>query len=215
VSLHGHASRRRRRLRATITALSAVLLLAGCASSTSRPKVAAGGQQISSTPAGVTVTKTRVFAPYDRSGAPTAGVVAHRSGSCFTASITVAARGAFRCFAANKILDPCFVVPGSTHLLDCYPAPWSRATQLRVAHLPKVTAVGHVSRPWAIELQGGVRCVVTNGTADIVRHVALGYQCPDGAAGLTAGGGSTKHALYQATDGLVRTMRVTATWRVD
>jgi hypothetical protein len=125
----------------------------------------------------------------------------------------VAARGAYRCFAANKILDPCFVVPAATHLLDCYTTPWSRATQLRVGHLPKASGVAHVSRPWALELQGGVRCVVTNGTAEIVRHVALGYQCPDGAAGLIDTGGHNLRALYEATDGLVRTVRVTTQWR--
>lgn len=204
----------RGRLRASILAVVAVVLLAGCASSRHGSTVPAGGHhQTSSTPAGATVTKTRVFAPYDRSGAPTAGVVAHRSGSCFTASITVAAHGAYRCFAANKILDPCFVAPTSTHLLDCYSTPWSRATQLRVRQLPKAAGAAQVSRPWALELQGGTRCVVTNGTADIVRHVALGYQCKDGSAGLIASSTGTLRVLYKATDGLVRTVRVTTAWR--
>lgn len=219
MSQHRHAVSRRSRLRASIALIASVVLVAGCASSHGTPEpgssAAGGGHQPSSAPAGAAVTKTRVFAPYGRDGAPAASVVAHHSGSCFTASITVASHDAYRCFAANKILDPCFVVPGSRRLLDCYTSPWSRATQLRVTHLPARSGTAHVSRPWAIELQDGTRCVVTNGTAAIVRHVALGYGCPDGAAGLTGrdDAGHAWRALYRSTDGLVQTVRVTAAWR--
>lgn len=160
------------------------------------------------------MTKTRVFAPYDRSGAATTGVVAHRSGSCFTASITVSAASAYRCFAANELLDPCFVVPGSTHLLDCYADPWARAVQLRVPRLPKATSTISVVRPWALTLADGSHCVATNGTAPVVRHVALGYQCRTGMAGVM---GSVHarllHVLYRSVDGLVRTVRVAAVWQ--
>lgn len=209
---------RRLRLRAAVALGATVLLAASCASShhgsKPAPNGAVGGHETSSAPAGATVTKTRIFAPYGRSGTPAAGVVAHRSGSCFAASITVAGHGAYRCFAANKILDPCFTMPSSTRLLDCYASPWSRATQLKVTHLPAANGTTHVSRPWAVELQGGARCVVTNGTATIVRHVALGYRCPDGAAGLIDpdAGGALK-AMYKATDGLVRTVLVRTAWQ--
>lgn len=197
-----------------VVAALAAMLLGGCASAHHpSPAAVAGGHTASSSPlAGGTTT--RFFAPYRRSGAPTAGVVAHRSGSCFTKSITVAARGAFRCFAANTILDPCFAAPGSEHVVDCYAAPWTRAVELRVAKLPSTGLAAHVTRPWAIELAGGQRCVVTNGTAPVVQGIALGYQCADGAAGLRSdAAGRSLSALYRATDGALSTQTVQTAWR--
>lgn len=189
--------------------------VAGCASSHRNSSAAqAGGPASSSSPVGATVTKTRVFAPFDRSGRAAAGVAAHRSGSCFTSSITVSGTSAYRCFAANALLDPCFAVPNSAHLLDCYADPWSRATQLRVSRLPRPASTVDVARPWALELSDGTHCVVTNGTATIVRHIALVYQCRTGLAGLI---GSPRaqvlQALYRSTDGVVRTIRVSIAWR--
>lgn len=196
----------------------AAMVLGGCATShhgTDAPAGAAATSttQTSSAPAGVTAPTMRVFTPYGRGGAPTAGVVAHRSGSCFTRSITVATRGALRCFAANTILDPCFAKPGTKHVLDCYASPWSRAVQLHVAKLPKAAAAAHVTRPWAIELAGGQHCVVTNGTASTVRGVSLGYLCTGGAAGLRSPTGHSMSALFRATDGAITTRAVDVVWR--
>ncbi len=199
----------------------AALVLGGCATSHHGSDAPAGAaatttttSRTSSAPAGVTAPTTRVFTPYGRGGAPTAGVVAHRSGSCFTRSITVAARGAFRCFAANTILDPCFAKPGTKHLLDCYASPWARAVQLHVATLPTATTTVNVTRPWAIELAGGQRCVVTNGTAPTVRGVSLGYLCTDGDAGLRQDPvGGAMSALFRATDGAITTRAVDVVWR--
>jgi hypothetical protein len=196
----------------------AASVLGGCGSSHNQPSppAAAGGPDSSpSSPSAHTIaTTTRIFTPYDRSGAPTAGVVAHRSGSCFAKSITVSTAHAYRCFAANAILDPCFAAPGAKHVLDCYASPWAHAVELRVAKLTVAGAGAHVTRPWAIELAGGLRCVATNGTATFVRGVALTYQCPDGAAGLRAG--STPRAmsaLYRASDGAIATRVVVVAWR--
>ncbi len=127
----------------------------------------------------------------------------------------MAASRAYRCFAENTILDPCFAAPGSAHVLDCYASPWARAVQVRVAKLPTHTAASHVTRPWAIELAGGQRCVVTNGTAPIVRGTALGYRCSGGAAAGLRGAVTerTLSALYRATDGAVSTPTVVAAWR--
>jgi hypothetical protein len=124
----------------------------------------------------------------------------------------VATRGAFRCFAANTILDPCFAKPGTKHVLDCYASPWSRAVQLHVATLPTATAA-HVTRPWAIELAGGQHCVVTNGTAPMAHGVSLGYLCTDGDAGLRQDpAGGSMSALYRATDGAITTRTVDVVW---
>jgi hypothetical protein len=203
--------------RAVATLVVAVLLLAGCASGHRTTTSAAVGaeqttKQASSPPVGATVTKFRVFAPYDRSGAPTAGVAAHRSGSCFTTSITVMAADAYRCFAGNSLLDPCFASPDKRLVLECYLAPWSRPIELRVRTLPSASSPLTITRPWAIQLAAGARCVATNGTPNLVRGVALSYACPDGFAGLRTTTGRTLTALYRATDGLVRVSRVTIAW---
>ncbi|MGH8860851.1 MAG: hypothetical protein ACRDVG_06385, partial [Jatrophihabitantaceae bacterium] len=176
--------------------------------------VVPGGHGSTSSPAGATVTTTRLFAPYDRGGVPTAGVVAHRSGSCFTTSITVPAATAYRCFAGNSILDPCFVAPSSRHTLDCYAQPWSRAVRLQVtAALPEPVDSLTITRPWALELVGGLRCVATNGTPTVLRGIAMTYRCADGAAGLLRTSGATLLARYAATDGAVRDLAVTTVWR--
>jgi hypothetical protein len=199
----------------------AAALLGACASGHSTKNAAGhqpadvGGTSTTSASAGATVTKNRVFAPFDRSGAPAAGVAAHRSGSCFTTSITVAASDAYRCFAGNEILDPCFAGPASTHQLACYRDPWSRATVLRVRTLPSPMHPLHITRPWAIMLAGGMHCVVTNGTTSVLRGIPMGYACADGFAGMRPGGGADRSALYRATDGLVRVVRVVEMWRVS
>lgn len=232
MSQHRHTRSVPARLRAVvITAIALItvgFLAAGCASSrtdrhlssgapahtaTGQP-AGGGGRHTTASPSRVPATTQHVFAPFDRTGAPMSGVAAHRSGSCFTRSITVAARDAYRCFAANTILDPCFVSPKAPqHLLDCYLDPWSRAIQVRVAKLPASTSVIHVTRPWAIELTGGIRCVVTNGTLTILHGVALGYRCPDGWAGLPKTSAPTVSAVYQASDGAVQRLSVRTEWR--
>jgi hypothetical protein len=203
-------------VRAVVTVVVALLALTGCASAhRTTTSAGVGGEQTSSPPAGATVTKIRVFAPYDRGGAPTAGVAAHRSGSCFTSSITVTAAGAYRCFAGNSILDPCFVSPAARRVLDCYVAPWGHPIQLRVHTLPKASTTVKITRPWAIELVSGTRCVVTNGTPTILRGIALSYECSDGFAGLRTTAARTMTALYRASDGLVRVSRVTIAWSAN
>ena len=70
-----------------------------------------------------------------------------------------------------------------------------------------------VTRPWAIELAGGQRCVVTNGTAPVARGVSLGYLCTDGAAGLRQTTAKSMSALYRATDGAIAARAVLVAWR--
>ncbi len=202
-------------VRVVVWLVLVVLSAAGCASSHHNPPAPAGGQSSSSAPVGATVTTMHVFAPYDRSGRATAGVVAHRSGSCFTASITVPTASAYRCVAANTLFDPCFVVPHSSRRLDCYADPWSPATRLRVDQ-PAEGAVGRrrLTGRGGSQLAGGTQCVVTNGTATIVRHVALVYQCRSGLAGLVGSAHARQlRALYRSIDGVVRSVRVTVAWQ--
>jgi len=153
-----------------------------------------------------------VFAAFDSSGAPAAGVAAHRSGTCWTSSITVAARGAYRCFAGDQILDPCFAAV-SRDVVDCYGDPWSKAVELTLkSRLPTPGAPLKISQPWALELAGGNRCVATTGTTDFIDQVAMRYQCRTGIAGLSSTSGPVWQALYQDPAGAHSQVPVAAVW---
>jgi hypothetical protein len=206
---------------AGFTAL-ALLVLVGCASDGARPASTpttparpAASVEPARTATAVATTATQVFAAFGSGGAPTAGVVAHRPGRCWTSSITVSARNAFRCFAGNEILDPCFAAPAPAgrNTVACYADPWSRAVVLRLtAALPASGAPLKISQPWAIELAGGDRCVVTTGTTSLLRGVAMRYQCGDATAGLVTSSGPRLSALERTSSGEVRTVRVVTAW---
>lgn len=221
-ALPGH----RAALLIAVAALAGVVLSA-CASPGSHS--AAGSRPTSATTASTpnpaptspvvpdraTTTIQHVFAAFDPSGAPTAGVTAHRSGSCFTSSITVASRSAFRCVAGNRLLDPCFVVPGSSRrTVDCYADPWHGAVRLALTKtVPKPGAPLKITDPWALQLAGGTRCVVTTGTSRLLHGVAMRYQCGGGStAGLRKASGSHLVALEHEHSGVVRRVAVSATW---
>jgi hypothetical protein len=204
-------------------AVSVVLaaLLAGCASDPARtapravPTPSTTGSPTPVAPNRAATTATHVFAAFDSSGAPAAGVEAHRSGTCFASSITVSARGAYRCFAGNRLLDPCFVVPGSAkHTVACFADPWSRAVELQLsATVPKPGAPLKISSPWAMELAGGERCLVTTGTARIVHGVPMRYQCASAeTAGLLSTTGKLRKAQVRSAGGALRQVPVLGSW---
>ncbi len=201
--------------------LAAVFLLVACASSGQSPRAASAAASSASRSASTsqhaaaqaTATVRHVFAPLDPGGAPPTGVAAHRSGTCFTSSITVRDRFAFRCFAANQILDPCFAGSGSAQRLYCYADPWSKPTALRLTKaLPAPVTVSAVTRPWALELVGGNRCLVLTGTVPEVHGISLGYRCDTGTAGLTSATGVRLSAFYRAPAGTLVRVSVVAVW---
>jgi hypothetical protein len=208
-----------RRLRATTVVVIVVvlgLLVTACASGHGGSAPSGSGRTSHIAAAAPVATSTRTFAPFDASGAPSMPVGAHRSGSCFTTSTAVGGTGVYRCFAGNQILDPCFAPAGARtpKALTCYTAPWSAAVQLTLtAAVPRTVEPLTIDRPWALELAGGVRCIATTGTTAMLEGVALGYRCPDGAAGLRDESGPIRHAVYQATDGAVRDLAVRVVWR--
>lgn len=221
------APRRRALLGAAAAGAAALLLLAACATGSTagggaavsggagHPGPAAPGTTgpgVSATGAPAT-TVSRTFVPFTRSGAPAAGVAARRSGSCFTASITVRSPLAYRCFAGNAILDPCFARTAAATTLDCYADPWSRAVELRVTAALPTSAPLDITRPWALELADGRRCVVVTGTAPSVQGVVLGYRCGDGAAGLAGTSGSVLTAVQRSATGAVARVAVSTVWR--
>lgn len=211
-------NRHARRLRATTLVIAFALILAGCARSAETPQVSSHGtHQSTVVSAGTNGTAMRTFVPFGPDGAPTAGVAAHRSGKCFTTSIMVSTRDAYRCLAGNMLLDPCFALTHNARTLYCYSAPWSKATRL---HLTKSLArtVGatkplRVSLPWAIRLSGGVRCIESGGTTDVVRHIPLSYQCRTGSAGLYRSHAAVQKALFSGRNGALHNVTVAVEWR--
>jgi hypothetical protein len=109
-------------------------------------------------------------------------VTATRSGTCFTSSLAVDGRDAWRCIAGNRILDPCFQPPKGHGPLACLSDPWGTVTRLRLTrHLPKPTPV-HETRPmpWAVETSSGLRCTKLTGATDVYRGQRVNYECTDG-----------------------------------
>jgi hypothetical protein len=161
-------------LRRVLPFVALAVILAACASKTDSSSSAAGH------PAATTV---KSFSAYDSAGNLTVDVADVASGKCWTSSIADPARGAYRCFSGNKILDPCFAPsgkPGSS--VACLADPWSDALVLHLTEpLPKVTSIARTTRPWALELDNGVRCVASTGMVPSVGGVNLAFRCTNGA----------------------------------
>ena len=119
------------------------------------------------------------------------------SGSCWEGSLALYQdASAWRCTAANQIMDPCFAPhdqPGATQLI-CASAPWEPATRLDLTQpLPLEAANSPSSGPrpvWAFELTNRDRCVLGTGTAPQVGTLVLEYVCTSGA---NAGGLDRTH----------------------
>jgi hypothetical protein len=100
-------------------------------------------------------------------------------------------RYAWRCFAGNKVLDPCFARPASRVSVEgrsllCVKVPWGRSATPLVSSVPlppkghSVSASGET--PWGFELATGSRCVASSGTAPVVDGETLSYYCKGGTA---------------------------------
>lgn len=203
------------------------LVLTGCASRPAAPastRSATAGTSPAAThsnsssgsasPTHSPATVAHVFAAFDSTGAPVLGIRTHRSGRCFASSITVPDRSAYRCFAGNEILDPCFAETASVRtVVDCYADPWTAAVQLRLTGaLPSPGAPLKIAQPWAVQLSDGVRCVVTTGTTPLLRGVPMRYQCGTATAGLLDTAGPLLRAQVRTAGGSVTQVTVTATW---
>jgi hypothetical protein len=170
------------RLRAPILGVFALLVLAGCADST--PQVPAAPPPSPTIPA----AQVKIFAP----ASTTVSRTVH--GSCWTSSITVAASSAYRCYAGNTILDPCFAAAPAAREVSCYADPWASAVRVLLsAALPKPAPLA-VTHPWALELANGKRCVAATGVVTRLGNVALLYRCEHGGS---ASAPTTQHGHTQ------------------
>ena len=185
-----------------------------------------GAASVRSTPttpgvaSAVARTVVHTFTAYRADGTPTVASARTGSGYCWDSSLAATGLSAFRCFAgagsSAQILDPCFA-PATPHPASviCVQDPWSSATTLHLTRaLPTPVADGS-SRPWAVELTGGTRCVASTGTVPTVGGVNLSYHCADGtAAALTQTTTALWSAVYADPDATVlHTSTVAGAWR--
>jgi hypothetical protein len=170
-------------VRLMLIAAAGVLLLAGCASGGSGHAGTTSGS-VSSSAAAHRPTVVRTFTPYSASGKLTVPVQGHATGHCWEISLAAPAPDAYRCLAANRILDPCFAPPTSSAKkgtsLACFRNPWAKAVLLHVHRLPR--GIPMTTRPWAVLLATGEKCVAATGTAPFVAGVGLDYACGHGTA---------------------------------
>lgn len=161
------------RLRALLVAVSAGAMgLGGCAGGS--PAAHTSVQGLARSPTAATTTL------------PAASTTA--SGSCWEGSLALYQdAGAWRCTAANQVMDPCFTPAGQPDAaqLICESAPWAPATRLLLTQplpLDAANSPGTGPRPvWAMELANGDRCVLGTGTATQVGATTLDYRCTSGA----------------------------------
>jgi hypothetical protein len=195
------------------------VLLAGCATATrtapAKPRPTAPTAPAASS-AARPATQVRLFTPFRPDGSPAVTVARTSSGSCWTTSIAAPVRRAYRCLTANQILDPCFVTSARATTALCLLNPWAPAQRLRLtAPLPKPVSTLEPSRPWALELGNGARCIAVTGTAPAAAGVSLAYSCGHGyGAALLTSRGRTMTAHYaRAGASALRTVRVRVAWR--
>jgi hypothetical protein len=193
-----------------LTVLALALVVAGCASK-SKPAQQAGA--VTGHP-----IQSLAFHPYTAAGTVATKVADTGRGECWTTSIAAPGSGAFRCFMGNKILDPCFgpaKTPASARLA-CFATPWSDAVMLTVnGTLPDATGGEIPTRPWALQLEDGTRCVASTGTVPSVAGVDLGYHCDTGGNAALVQDGAAATAQYAAPDATtVQTVNVTTLWHV-
>lgn len=170
-------------VRRALIAAAGVLLLAGCASGGSGHASTHSGSG-SSDPASHHATVVRGFSPFTASGKLTVGVQGRTSGHCWETSLAAPASNTYRCLAQNRILDPCFASSSNSArhnvTLACLADPWSKAVLLHAHRLPNSMPL--TTRPWAVVLASGQRCVAATGTAPFVAGVGLDYACGHGTA---------------------------------
>jgi hypothetical protein len=205
------------------------LILSGCASkhvqTNSGPPAGGAGSHSATTTQRSTPSKhpttIESFHAYGSDGELAVKVGDVASGSCWTTSIAAPGSSAYRCFAGNQILDPCFApaaTAGTAPPTDvaCVNSPWSDALVLHLtSRLPEADSTGGNSRPWAFELDNGARCVASTGTVPAVRGVNLGYHCANGHdAGLIDPAGPTVTADYgDPAAQTIQQVTVTTIWR--
>jgi hypothetical protein len=132
--------------------------------------------------AGSQATTATIYSPYSASG--TSLLHTHsRRGHCSSSSESALHSDAWRCATGNELADPCFSTSAAAATVVCPEAPWKdTGIEIRLTKpLPHAEtgrgAPSLRSRPWALELYDGQRCVYATGATNVVEGQRLNYFC--------------------------------------
>jgi hypothetical protein len=103
-----------------------------------------------------------------------------QEGSCWTESIAVTRKGAWRCSVGNAISDPCFTVAGNSEQLVCGadPALREKGFALKLSKpLPKSSSREQKAQPWIFQLSDGSICEAMTGTLSPVNGEPARWEC--------------------------------------
>ncbi len=117
-------------------------------------------------------TKVIVYYPLDPGGDA-------RDGSCWTNSIAVLSRDAWRCNVGNQILDPCFDLGNGRVVCTPNPLTGQKGVLVKLSDpLPDPNLiVDRSSNPWLIELEDGSVCNLATGATGVVDGKRISYLC--------------------------------------
>jgi hypothetical protein len=128
-----------------------------------------------------TTTTATIFQAFKPDGTPTLHARA-KSGHCFTGSITINRKDAWRCFVGNGLFDPCFSSTLAPGKVMCPNVQLNGGVEIRLTKgLPR--AMGNHKRPslrdqpWDIQLTSGRHCVFASGASNILHGVRMNYFC--------------------------------------
>ncbi|GGI81540.1 hypothetical protein GCM10007966_07490 [Legionella impletisoli] len=106
-------------------------------------------------------------------------------GHCRDQSHHIKREDAWRCYAAGKVFDPCFIKRfSSQHEVICPESPWmNKAVKIRTdttlddqSHERLDMALTY---PWAVELENGMRCI-SDDLEEVINGLPVHYRCEDG-----------------------------------
>jgi hypothetical protein len=121
-------------------------------------------------------TQQITYSPFNAAGKVAVPTRHARSGGCFAASLKAARPDALRCFRGHTILDPCFKVPHSKHVVICVYQPSSVAARLKVPRIPKKRN-RNLHNTWALTVAVG-ECPLIAGATNVSPYGRLNYACP-------------------------------------
>jgi hypothetical protein len=126
-------------------------------------------------------TKTHIYEAFKADGSPAIKVTKTVDGSCFSGSIAIDRKDAWRCTSASTLADPCFSSAKAHGYVLCPAAPWKRSG-IKI-HLTKKLILGNKRSPstkgdpWGIQTSGGLRCAIATGATTTLDHKRANYFC--------------------------------------
>ena len=117
-------------------------------------------------------TRVIVYYPVDPGGGT-------QDGSCWSNSVAVLSRDAWRCNVGNQILDPCFDLGNGRVICTPNPLTGQKGVPVKLSDpLPAPNLiVDRSSNPWLLELDDGSICSLATGATGVVDGKRISYLC--------------------------------------